>query len=643
MLCYTACFAALQTVVSESEGNNTKPSSSPITTPVKRATDSTRIIRRSEVELHDSIEKGIWCTYKDGVYDITDFLSSHPGGIEKISMVAGCDLNDLWQQPAFHQHYRSPVALQLLEELRIGTLHPDDVTVDDNKTEKRVLTFPTNKIYDCIVIGAGVSGLQCAQTLTSDHGVNTTDVLVLEAQDYIGGRVRQMTEFIKGVNIDIGAEFLHGDHTELTKFAKKYNESYSPIYCWAHGDGGPLPHPVNKEYGLYYVGGEGKDGAKKRLLRFDDKDPDFVHLNETLWGLGHEDPDKYSDFHSLDDYLSSKGVTENMKKMADAGFANTLCTNNKDLSLKRAIMWEKLWHGEGPEDEEECDFQFKGSFKVVVDHLKKNIQVETNSPVKNVTYKTESDAFSDLIKLETIDGEIYYTKSLVVTSSPHVLKSNLMHFDPPLSGQVKEAIDSVNMRNIVKVVLKFSEPVWPQHLKGMIMVDPDFLLPEIWFRNVHDRAAHDEPAKAYAVAFTTSEFAARLASMPRHEVLEKCVGQLDTIFSSLEPRHMSADLSDPSVQQSPSSLKKPSEAFLGGMFWDWNPDHHPYIGGGYCSPRSGKHTASSDILREPYGNKNIFFAGEATTLPGATAHAALESGIRTASQVNAVLKEYRKS
>ena len=62
-----------------------------------------------------------------------------------------------------------------------------------------------------------------------------------------------------------------------------------------------------------------------------------------------------------------------------------------------------------------------------------------------------------------------------------------------------------------------------------------------------------------------------------------------------------------------SRLKKPSEAFLGGMFWDWNAQHYPYITGGYCSPRVGKNTQSIKIMAEPYGHYCHKMATKQTT------------------------------
>ncbi len=35
-----------------------------------------------EVHAHDSDDKGVWVTYREGVYDITKFIPEHPGKIK---------------------------------------------------------------------------------------------------------------------------------------------------------------------------------------------------------------------------------------------------------------------------------------------------------------------------------------------------------------------------------------------------------------------------------------------------------------------------------------------------------------------------------------------------------------------------------
>lgn len=585
------------------------------------------IFSRSEVERHTS-KGGIYVTYKDGVYDITSFLENHPGGQAKLVQAAGKDLSLLWKQRENQQHFRSPLAHELLEEMRIGSLRKEDVvTLDPRDVEPGTLQYPSDKVYDCIVVGSGVSGLQAAKTLVSTHGVPSEGILLLEAQDYIGGRVRQMTNFIRGVKIDVGAEFLHGSNTLLTRFAKEQGEPVSEIFCWAHGDGGPLDQPVGKGYGLYHI----RDAAtgQQRLLRYDAKDPDFVRMNEALWAIALLDESRYSDAYSLHDYLAEQQFSEEMVTMTAGGFANTLCTNARDLSFRQCIRWCRLWHAEHGDipDEEDGDYTFDNSYSVLVDHLKSGLQIETSSPVAAIHHPESSADAVGLVRLTTTTGTNYFARSVIVTSSPHVLKTGLLQFSPPLP-ELDEALDSTNMHSIVKVFLKFSRPVWPADLHGMILADSTQLLPEIWFRDVSDKVPVDEPAKAYAVAFTTADYATRLQALPKEEVLRRAVQQLDAVFALLQPEHMAAT---GSPTQLPSDLPRPSDAYLGGMFWDWTPEHHPYIGGGYCSPRAGTQTDKIGLLGSPLGpSQRLFFAGEATNMPGATAHAALESGVRAA-------------
>ncbi|XP_023333295.1 sulfite oxidase [Eurytemora carolleeae] len=77
-----------------------------------------------EVAKHDSIENRVWVTYKEGVYDITDFVPLHPGA-EKLLMAAGGSVEPFWAMYAVHLNNK--VVMELLEEYRIGNLDQDDV------------------------------------------------------------------------------------------------------------------------------------------------------------------------------------------------------------------------------------------------------------------------------------------------------------------------------------------------------------------------------------------------------------------------------------------------------------------------------------------------------------------------------------
>ena len=55
-----------------------------------------------KVNTHDTDDKRIWVTFKNGVYDITDFVSKHPGA-KNILMAAGGSIEPFWNLYAVHQ------------------------------------------------------------------------------------------------------------------------------------------------------------------------------------------------------------------------------------------------------------------------------------------------------------------------------------------------------------------------------------------------------------------------------------------------------------------------------------------------------------------------------------------------------------
>ena len=67
-----------------------------------------------------------------------------------------------------------------------------------------------------VIIGGGLAGLACAYRLINYHEVNPSSILLLEAHTKLGGRVRQLDGFLpEQCRLELGAELLHGDETEL--------------------------------------------------------------------------------------------------------------------------------------------------------------------------------------------------------------------------------------------------------------------------------------------------------------------------------------------------------------------------------------------------------------------------------------------
>lgn len=79
---------------------------------------------------------------------------------------------------------------------------------------------PTGRNFDVVVLGAGCSGLYAARTLKALN--NKLKVLVIEANDYVGGRVKTDEAFAAPLRLPLGAEFIH-EYASLLFSIVRYN------------------------------------------------------------------------------------------------------------------------------------------------------------------------------------------------------------------------------------------------------------------------------------------------------------------------------------------------------------------------------------------------------------------------------------
>mgnify|MGYP003949222985 CR=1 FL=1 len=88
----------------------------------------------NQIEKHNNKNNGIWVIYHNNVYDITDYIESHPGGKDKIMLAAGKGLEPYWN--IYKQHLNNKdIVNQLLEPMKIGTIEDYDPNKCANITD----------------------------------------------------------------------------------------------------------------------------------------------------------------------------------------------------------------------------------------------------------------------------------------------------------------------------------------------------------------------------------------------------------------------------------------------------------------------------------------------------------------------------
>lgn len=85
-------------------------------------------------QIEEFVEQGkIVVSFKGGVYDITDF-TGHPGGVGRLQMAAGLDLEVFWQ--VYTQHNRGHITKNIMARYKIGELSPEEAEIQRNRVKK---------------------------------------------------------------------------------------------------------------------------------------------------------------------------------------------------------------------------------------------------------------------------------------------------------------------------------------------------------------------------------------------------------------------------------------------------------------------------------------------------------------------------
>nr|CCA16126.1 unnamed protein product [Albugo laibachii Nc14] len=469
---------------------------------------------------------------------------------------------------------------------------------------------PAECHYNVIIIGAGIAGLRCAHTLR--HVYDIQDVIVVEASDRIGGRILQNDTLVPGMKIDLGAEFVHGDNTSLTNLARQEGWNMYEIFTWAQGDGGPAQATHVNGAGYYFL------GDQKRMLRFDDSDPEFCTFNNAVLGLSaSENISEISRDRSMMDYFKTFQLSESILKLANAGYGNTAGVRLDDISLRVTCEYEKQWQ----EVEEDGDFRLADSYKCLLEHHSSDINLKLSSPVVSVKYHNPNR-----ISLTLSNKEHISCNRLVVTAPIATFAD--IKYEPELPKEKIDAVNSFGMTRAIKIILVVSKRFWPADTHGVIC--SDMFIPEFWINSnagigfLHDFADNRKELSSeiyYTITgFATAEFADNLKKFTENQIICQFLNQLDLMYG------------DDTVP-TPATL-----SFIKGMYFDWG--DVPFIRGGYSYPKVGQMEGASEQIAKSIENR-IFFAGEATSFerPGMAVHCAMDTGDRAAREVSASLRD----
>lgn len=420
-----------------------------------------------------------------------------------------------------------------------------------------------------LVLGAGAAGLAAARRLQAE-GV---PVIVLEARERPGGRMWSSGPEIAPYPVELGAEFIHGDHVVTWQWLTT---------CGLHA----LTDP--SQYRRYWA-----DGAR------------LIHAHalstpagESLFGVLGDAAEAWLARHGTDttfaealrEWARNHGLGEDQERWR---LWATLCAISWSGDLDEvgvAGELEATYEGDGWRN-----FRVREGYGQLAHCMAAGLDIRYDTPVQAVHWEPAG------VVVETARG-IFHAQAAVVALPLGVLQRGSVRFDPPLPAALQEAIDRLHPGRALKVVVRLREQVLADEIGCVFTAEP---------RGIWERPGLGFGSLDTVLSFLTGgQDAARLAAAGD--------GAVDLALAALE-RPLGRRLV-PLVEAA----------------WviDWIND--PWCFGGYSFEPPGTAGLRSRFS-QPVGDVLFFAGEATNVIRPATVHGAIESGEAAAARLLAAL------
>lgn len=334
----------------------------------------------------------------------------------------------------------------------------------------------TQKIYDVIVIGAGMAGLKAAYDL-QNQGLS---VIILEARDRIGGRIHTTTEFDPEFAIDLGAELVHATTSPIWELINSQN--------------------------LKTI----------RLINDSDKNesPDLTYFQDFFKALESKQIPYPKPAEDILSYLKRIEVEPELISEIEAAYV--VDTENLDKINALAVLNRFDQMVKNGEMLGEKDFKIFGGYKQIYNILAEKLQIELSKPVTMINWGNHE------IEVYTTDTSVYKSHKIVLTVPVAVLKKPNIQFVPELPEDKKQAIESFGVCDIVKIFLKFDQKILTPDINILNVFEDD--VPAWWKATI---TADENYKSEILVGWVSADKARKLYTLSQDEIIDVAVKDLE--------------------------------------------------------------------------------------------------------------------
>ncbi len=271
-----------------------------------------------------------------------------------------------------------------------------------------------------VIIGAGVSGLAAAKHLKK-KGI---DVLVLEAQDKTGGRLK--TDRSLGVAFDEGASWIHGpDGNPITPLASSAGaETF-----------------LTDDFNVKVYDQNGSEYSSTILSTAENQ------YNRKIFRINGAEDQSFGDafYSKYPQYQNDRLWTYMLSAYLEFDTGGDL------FKLSSTYFYDD-------EEFDGDDVIITNGFDKITNYLAQDIDIRLNNKVHSIDYSNEKTIIT------TNQGE-YEADYVLVTVPLGVLKKNIITFIPSLPEETQNAIDNLDMGSVNKFLFTWDAPFWDNDLQ----------------------------------------------------------------------------------------------------------------------------------------------------------------------------------
>ena len=322
-----------------------------------------------------------------------------------------------------------------------------------------------------IIVGAGAASIQLAHTLWNESKNHSRQddsrpfhVTIIEANDYVGGRVRNFV--FEGHRVEMGANWVSGKETA---FQNPIWQLAQQIHLQGHASDRENPNKI-------LVLENGNDITMDYLQVAERFDQVYSNaLNQVVKGETNISPATDQSVRSLleDNGWTPQAQLDNVERAVEHNRLEVWVAENlEDLSSAYNM---KAGANDVDLGQDEMFVEDSRGFNAIFGGLVKDIQSDGFATIL-LGHEVQSIHYApDNVKVVAKDLSTGQTREypgdiIVSTVSLGVLQSNIIHFEPSFPEWKMKALNELKMFNFGKVYAKFRRALWPEDKEYLVLV-----------------------------------------------------------------------------------------------------------------------------------------------------------------------------